>query len=71
MIGQIFTAIEVILKLLKLWDGFMNYMVDKHSADIQARQQARNKAIDDSKGANTDDEIWKSQDDIVSNNPKP
>lgn len=69
--GQIFAAIELILKLTKLWDAFMDYMDEKHSAELQKRQQVRNEAIEDSKKAETDDEIWASQDKLVDNIPKP
>lgn len=69
--SEIFVIVEAILKAIKLWDGFMNYMDTKHRADLQAVAQARDKAIDDSKKADTDDEIWKSQDGITHNQPKP
>lgn len=64
-----FDLIAVVLKLLKLWDFFLSYMDKKYSADLEVKRQAREKAIDDSKKAETDEEIWKSQDDITNNMP--
>lgn len=69
--GSIFALIELILKLLKLWDGLMDYSDSKRAAEREAARQAREKAIEDSKKAETDDDIWKSQDGIVNNQPKP
>lgn len=37
----------------------------------ELKKRERDKAIDDSKKAGTDDEIWKNQDTIVNNQPKP
>lgn len=69
--GQIFMFIELILKLIGLWDDFSTYTVKKHAAEQEQRKQQREKSVDDSKKAESDDDIWNSQDGIVSNSPKP
>lgn len=68
---SIFAIIELILKALSLLDGFNSYMDTKRAAENAKRAQDRSAAIDDSKKAETDDEIWKSQQDVANNQPKP
>lgn len=69
--GSIFALIELILKLLKLWDGLIDYSDQKRATEREAAKQARDKAVDDSKKADSDEDVWKSQDEIVNNQPKP
>lgn len=69
MFAGIFSAIELILKLLKLWDGFLDWSDAKRKAEMEERQQKRDKAVDDSVNAQTEDEIWRSQDEITRNSP--
>lgn len=66
-----FTIIEAFLKAMSLWESFLNYMDEKHRADLEAVKQARDKAIDDSKKADSDGDIWKSQDGITGHGDKP
>lgn len=68
---KIFALIELILGLLKLKDQFFDWYTEKHSAEIEKRAQKRDQAVDQSKKAETDDDIWKSQEDIVNNSPQP
>lgn len=69
--GSIFAIIELILKLFRLWDGFIDYSDQKRRAAREAAKQARDKGVDDSKKADTDEDIWNSQDEIVRSTPKP
>lgn len=64
-----FAIIELILKLIGLWNEFGDYMDVKRKADIEKRRQERDKAIDDSKQAETDSEIWDTQDRITGRKP--
>lgn len=65
----IFEAISLILKLLKLWDGFLDFLDKKYTADLEKRRQAREKAIDKSVEDESDEDLFKDQTDIVDNAP--
>lgn len=71
MIAQIFLLIEVILRLFKLWDSFGTFVDDKREKDRIERDQARDKAVDKQKNAQTEEEFDKAQDDIARNSPRP
>ena len=67
--AQIFAVIELILRLFKLWDQFLSFMDEKHSAELEKKRQAREAAVDRSKVDQSDDDIFKDQTDIVNNLP--
>lgn len=67
--GRIFFAIELILKILRLWDGFLDYAEVRRKIENSEKKKSRDKAVDDSKKAETEDEIWDSQERIVGNKP--
>lgn len=69
MIAQIFLLIEVILRLFKLWDSFGTFVDDKREKDRIERDQARDKAVDKQKNAQTEEEFDSSQGKIVKNKP--
>jgi hypothetical protein len=69
IIGSIFTAIQVILRLLGLWDQFLNWSDAKRIADAEKNTQDRNDAVDKQKGAKSEDDFDKAQDDIISHKP--
>lgn len=69
IIGLIYTLIQAFLSAVGLWNQFLDYSDAKRKAEAEAKTQALNKAVDESKGATTDEEIEKSQDDIVRNMP--
>ncbi len=69
MILQIFTFIELLLRALGLYDGFINYLDTKRLADEELKRQAREKAVDDATKAQTPDDAFNAQDGIVSNEP--
>jgi hypothetical protein len=71
MLGKLFLLIELIMRLFKLWDQFVDYADEKRKAEVEKRRQDRAKAIEDSKKAESDEDIWKSQEDIVKHRPRP
>lgn len=55
-----------------LWTAYQEWQaarVAQKLADALAKQQARNQAVDDSKKAETDADIFKDQSTIVNNKP--
>lgn len=64
-----FDLIAVILKLIGLWNGFLDFVDKKYTADMETRRQAREKAIDKSQEDDSDDDLFKDQTDIVNNAP--
>lgn len=69
MIAQIFAAIQLLLKLIGLWETFLSWSDKKRVAEAQEREQKRNAAIDKQKHAQTEEEFDKAQSDIVNNPP--
>jgi hypothetical protein len=65
----IFSLIQLILKLLNLWDQFSNWMQVERQIENKEKEKRRNEAIDKSKTAETDEDIWNAQDGIVDNLP--
>lgn len=58
--------------LNNLWSAYKAWQDERAKqklADALAKKQARDQAIDDSKKADTDADIFKSQSDIVNNKP--
>lgn len=69
MFGSIFAAIELILKLLNLWDSFLSFMDAKHAADLDLKRQEREKAADDLQNAKDESGFDDAQDRIVDSKP--
>jgi hypothetical protein len=69
MFSSIFAIIELVLKLIGLWNGFLDYTDKKRLADAQKNTQDRNDAVDKMKGAANEDEFDKSEDDITRHKP--
>jgi hypothetical protein len=69
MLTKIFLLIELVLKLFSVWDLFIVYVDEKYRAKIDENRKARELAVEDSKKAETDAEIWDSQDKIVRSQP--
>jgi len=67
MISGIFNAIALLLKLLKLWDQFGDYMDAKRVAEAEEKRQRREQAIRDQQNAKTEEEFDDAQDRIVDN----
>lgn len=68
-IGLIYSAIQLILKLFGAWESFLDYSDNQRRIETEAKRQAREKAVDNSTKAETDEDIWKSQDEITRNMP--
>jgi hypothetical protein len=71
VITKVFLIVELILRLFKIWDKFGSYVDQRRAAEMEARAQAREKAIEKLKQAKTPDEIWKAQEELVKNGPRP
>lgn len=69
--AKFFAIVQLLLKLLGAWEAFMDWMNDKYSAELDERAKLRREALEDAKKAETDDDIWESQDKIVDNLPTP
>ncbi len=69
IIASVYSVIQLILKLFGLWDDFLDYSDNQRKIAADKKQQDLEKAVDQSTKAETDDEIWKSQDDITKNMP--
>lgn len=71
MLSWIGNLISIVRALIGLYGAFKEAQEARARAEQEKRKQDRDKAIDDSKKAVTNEEIWKSQDDIVNNQSKP
>lgn len=69
MWGQIVAVFQAIKALLDLVKFIQNWRVQQDKIEAERRQQELEKAVDKSKTAELEDEIWDSQDTIVSNKP--
>lgn len=69
MIGNLFALIELILRLIGLWDSFLNYIDKKKIAAIEKNREDRNAAVDDQKGAKDEAQFDKDQDTIIKHLP--
>lgn len=69
MIGSIFAVIELILKLIGLWDQFLDYSDAKRRAQDEVKRQEREKAADKAANAETDGEIFDAETDVTNNMP--
>lgn len=65
-IGALISVIRAVLDLIA---QFRVIQEANRRAETEEKKQKREKAIDDSKKAETDEEIWKSQDEITRNQP--
>ncbi len=57
------------LKVSHIWEAFLDYMEANHAKEIQERTQAREKAIDELKGATTEEQFDQAQSDLVKSKP--
>lgn len=71
MLLQIFAVIQLLLKLIGLWEQFSQWTIDKAIADREERKQARDKAVDAQQKAQTEEEFNRAQDEITRNLPRP
>lgn len=71
MIAQIFAIIQLVLKLIGLWEQFSQWTIDKATADREERRQTRDAAVAAQQKATDEAEFDKAQDDIARNLPRP
>lgn len=71
MLTGIFAIVQLILKLFGAWEQFLDYADKQRIADAEKRNQDRNKAVDEQKKAQTEEEFDRAQDKIVGANPPP
>ncbi len=69
MFSSIFAIIEMVLKLLGLWDQFLSWSDSKRLVDSQKNTQDRNTAVDDQKGAKDETTFDNDQSAIVNHKP--
>ena len=68
--SQVWAALSAAMELLKFWKWFQKQRRAAQEVKRSESATKQNQAIDDSKKATTDDEIFDSQSRIVSNKPK-
>ncbi len=71
MISNVFALIQIVLRAFGLWDAYLVHLDQVREAERIERARKHDKAIDDSKKAETDEEIWDAQDRIVDTKPRP
>lgn len=71
MISSIVSIFGVIRELITLIKFLFQWVGEIKEKEANERAEARLKAIQESKVAETDEEIWASQEKIVKNKPKP
>lgn len=69
VIAAIYSVVQLLLKAIGLWESFLSYSDAQRTAEAAAKQAALNKAVDDSKTATDESQIWKDQDEISKNLP--
>lgn len=68
---KVFLLIEAALKAFQAWESFLDWLDARHRGQMEERRAKRDQAIEDSTKAETDEQIWDSQDDINNNRPRP
>lgn len=71
MISNFWALIQVIKALFGLWSDFKEWQRVQKAKEDAARHDELVKGVDEAKKAETEDDIWKSQEDITNNLPKP
>lgn len=69
IIAQIFTALQVLLKLFGLWEQFQNFMSAVAIKEAEERARALDQALKDAQNAKTPDDAWKAQEGVTKNEP--
>ncbi len=67
--GWIFSLITLINNLFSAWRAYEDAVQAKREREAAEREKNRNQAVDDSKKAETDEEIFDSQIRVIDNRP--
>ena len=71
MFASIMGILQAFRALMDLFKMIRSWKIEQEKIAGDRRQQDLEKAVDKSKTATTDKEIWDAQDSIVSNRPDP
>lgn len=71
MLANLFALIQLILKVLSLWEGLLDSIEQADIAKREERRQAREKALEQLQNATSEDEFDKAQDSVVDNQSRP
>ncbi len=69
VLGTIIAIISFINKLISLWEEFRGFQKTKRSADEEKKRQEREKGVDETVTGETDEDIFKGQEDVTKNLP--
>jgi hypothetical protein len=69
MLTQLFALIQLVLRFFKLWDQFQDFSMAERLKENEERRQRLEKAVEDQKNAQTEDEFDRAQDEITKNLP--
>ena len=69
MFAWFFKALAVLQGLLEMWKRWQEYQTTRREALAEEKRQALEAAVEESKNAETEEDIWKSQEKIVENKP--
>jgi hypothetical protein len=70
-LSQVYAVIQFIMKMIGIWEGFLDWQEEQNIAIRHEKQIAREQAIQAGINAETDEDIWKAQEDVVKNRPTP
>lgn len=68
---QVFAVIQLILKLIGLWEDFLSWSDKKRIADAEVNRQEREKAVDKQKDAEDEKTFDDAQSEIINHKPSP
>lgn len=71
MLGNLFALIQLILKVLSLWEGLLDSIEQADISKREERRQLREKALEQLQTATSEDEFDKAQDSVVDNQSRP
>ena len=70
MLTYLQAILAAIRALYELFRFFQNWKIQQEKVAAEKRQQELEQAVENSKKAESEDEIWKSQDDVISSKPR-
>lgn len=70
MIANFFALVQLLLKLIGLWEQFLDWSDKKRIADAEINRQEREKAVDDQSKASSEKEFDDAQSRIIDHKPR-